>query len=210
MGKDKKGAGWNSGKWRDFLDKFHVYGGLFIAGYLIILGLSSLQYQHHFNLPKNGAKKNWEQRIHMPAIKDKTEFKTAVMDSLGLFGHTPWWQDYKDDNGVHHFMITRPGKSYWVEVPKSSNVFKVEETGSGFLNMVLALHGLTGGALQGPAFIKIWKYIAQIMNVVFLIVLILTVYFWFERSLRTTKGWVFAGTFAFVSIVTLIFIWLVG
>ncbi len=197
-------------KWRDLLDKFHVYGGLFIAGYLIILGISSLHYQHHFNLSENESKKLWQQDIRMPVIEDNLAYKLAVRDSLGLFGYTPWWEDYKDDNGIHHFMITRPGKKYWVEVPAGGTTFKVEETRTGFLDVVMALHGLTGGELKGPVFISVWKAVAQIMNVVFLLVLCITVYFWFIRSFRTYRGWLFAGLFASVSLIILAFIWLIG
>lgn len=212
MEKEQKRTASNNGKWRNFLDKFHVYGGLFISFYLVILGLSSLQYQHHFKLPENDSKKFWEQKIDMPGIEDNQAYKLAIRDSLGLFGHAPWWEDYKDNNSVHHFMITRPGKSYWVEVPTHNNVFKITESHNSFISVIMALHGLTGGggALNGPMFIFIWKIIAQIMNVVFLMMLIITVYFWYERSFSQNKGWIFAGTFAFTSILILFFIWLIG
>lgn len=197
-------------EWRALLDKIHVYGGLFIVAYLIMLGLSSLQYQHHFDIPEREPYKTWTQNIDMPELEGKQEYKLAVRDSLDLFGYTPWWKDYRDDAGVHHFMITRPGKQYWVEVPAEGNVFKIDEIRSSFISVVFALHGLTGGALEGPWFISLWKFVAQIMNVVFLAVLIITVYFWYDRSFYTYKGWIFAGTFAFVSLLTLVFIWLVG
>lgn len=199
----------NRGNWRDLLDKVHVYGGLFIALYLIIIGLSSLQFQHHFNLPEGNTGKTWWQQINMPVIEDNREYKLAVRDSLGLFGYTPWWQDYTDKKGIHHFKITRPGKSYWVEVQPESKLYRVNESRD-IIGAVLALHGLTGGALEGPAFIKVWKFFAQIMNVVFLIVISITLYFWYERSFQSFKGWILAGTIAFISILALLFIWLVG
>ena len=210
MEKENKKGFFSNFDWRDFLDKVHAYGGLFIAVYLILLGISSLQMQHHFYEAKGGAKKLWQQEINMPEIENNQDYKLAVRDSLGLFGHAPWWEDYKDDNGVHHFMLTRPGKQYWVEVPTKGNVFKIEEARTGFFNVFMALHGLTGGGLQGPGFIKVWKFFGQIMNVVFLIVLAITVYFWYERSFLTYKGWVFAGGFIFSAIIILSFIWLIG
>lgn len=200
-------------KWRDLIDKIHVYGGLFISGYLIIVGLSSLQYQHHFNLPENGSEKHWEQKIDMPEIGNKLAYKLAIRDSLGLFGHAPWWQDYKDKKGVHHFMITRPGKSYWIEVPVENNIYKITEKRSSFLSVAMALHGLTGGGdnvMNAPGFIFIWKIIAQVMNVIFLLVLFITVYFWIARSIRKKAGWIFVGTFAVTSLTILLFIWLIG
>jgi hypothetical protein len=210
MGKKKNSSVPYYSKWRDFLDKFHVYGGLFISVYLIILGISSLHMQHHFQLPEGSSVKSWEKEINMPEILDNQAYKLAVRDSLGLFGGTPWWEDYRDDNGVHHFMITRPGKKYWVEVPTDNNIFKIEESRTGFLNVAMALHGLTGGELKGPVFIRVWKFFGQIMNIVFFIVLCITVYFWFIRSFKTYRGWIFAGSFVFSAIIILIFIWLVG
>lgn len=159
------------------MDNFHVYGGLVIAGYLVILGISSIHYQHHFKLPAKNSIKHWEQTIKLPKIDDDLEFKESVMDSLSLFGYLPWWEDYKDDKGIRHFMIARPGKNYWVEVPANEDVFKIEESSTGFLSMVMQLHGLTGGGLEGPAFISVWKFISQIMNVVFLFVLIISILF---------------------------------
>ena len=198
-------------RWINFLDKLHVYSGLFLAGYLLILGISALNDQHHFlKPPEGGNEKLWSQEINMPAIEDNLEYKNAVKDSLGLFGNCPWWQDYKDDNGVHHFMITRPGKIYWVEVPVSGNLYKMKETRSGYLNVFMALHGLTGGGLKGPVFIKIWKFLAQIMNLLFLAILIISVYFWYSRSFVKNKGWIFSGAFVGFSILLLILIWLVG
>ena len=200
-------------RWRDFIDKLHVYGGLLISGYLVLLGLSSLQYQHHFPLPENNSEKLWQQRFNMPQIENNQAYKLAVRDSLGLFGHTPWWQDYRDVNGVHHFMITRPGKSYWVEVPTEDDVFKIKETRAGFLSVILALHGLTGGGgvvMNPPTFVFIWKIIAQVMNVLFLIILFITIYFWYERSFRKSWGWIFAGIFTLTFLTILSFIWLIG
>jgi len=210
MEKEIDGAAFKNKKWWNFLDKFHVYGGLFIAGYLIILGISSIQYQHHFKLPTNDSKKHWEQTIKLSKTNDDSDFKKAVRDSLGLFGYFPWWQDYKDDKGIRHFMISRPGKNYWIEVPVKEDLFKVKESSTGFLSMVMALHSLTGGGLEGPAFIFVWKIISQIMNVVFLFVLITSLYLWYIRSFSNYKGWILAGSFAAFSIIILIFIWMVG
>lgn len=211
MGKEKKSNSLKNFDWRNLLDKIHVYGGLFITVYLLILGISSLNMQHHFiNLREGKSKKLWEQKINMPVIENQQNYKQAVKDSLGLYGGTPWWEDYKDDNGIHHFLISRPGKKYWVEVPANGNVFKIEESHTGLLNVAMVLHGLTGGMREGPGFVKIWKFFGQIMNIVFFIAICITVYFWFERSFRTYRGWTIAGGFIFSAIIILVFIWLIG
>lgn len=195
--------------WRNLLDKLHVYGGLFIAVYLIMMGISSIYFQHHISYSENDSEVTWEQRINLP-IENNQEFKLAVRDSLGLFGHTPWWEDYKDDAGIHHFMITRPGKKYWVEVPLNGNLYKIKESRTSFLSVFNSLHGLTSGELKGPFFIFVWKIIAQIMNIVFLIVLCITIYYWWHRSFRSYNGWLIAGSFILFSFIILGFIWVAG
>jgi hypothetical protein len=195
---------------RNLLDKFHVYGGLFIAGYLIMMGISSIYFQHHISYSENDSAVTWEQKINLPAIDDAQKYKQAVRDSLGLFGHTPWWEDFKDDAGIHHFMISRPGKKYWVEVPEKGNLYKIKESRTSFLSVFNALHGLTNGELKGPFFLSVWKFIAQIMNVVFLIVLCITIYYWWVRSLRSYSGWLIAGSFILLSFIILGSIWLAG
>ncbi len=210
MGKMENRSAGKKTDWRDLLDQFHVYGGLFIAGYLIMMGISSVYFQHHIGYPENDSEVTWEQKINLPAFDDVQVFKQAVIDSLGLFGHTPWWEDYKDDAGIHHFMISRPGKKYWVEVPEKGNLYKIKESRASFLSVFNALHGLTGGELKGPFFLSAWKFIALVMNILFLIILCITVYYWWVRSIRSYSGWLVAGSFIVLLFIILGAIWFAG
>ncbi len=77
-------------KWRNLLDKFHVYGGLFSVGFLTVFSISAFYHQHHPKFPKPGEKtSDWEASLSMPEISDHHAFKLAVRDSLGLFGQAP-------------------------------------------------------------------------------------------------------------------------
>jgi len=77
-------------RWRNFLEKFHVYGGLFSVGFLIVFSISAFYHQHHPKFPRPGDKtSSWEASLTIPEITDNHEFKLAVRDSLGLFGHVP-------------------------------------------------------------------------------------------------------------------------
>lgn len=131
--------------WRKFLNKFHIYGGLLTAGFLLTFGFSAIQHQHHFKLPQPKRVKHWKKEFKVPQVEDHLEFKLAVRDSLGLYGHAPWWEDYTDSLGVKHFMITRPGKRYWVTVPGDNNVWEVAESRTGFLEVLNAIHPLSAG-----------------------------------------------------------------
>lgn len=201
-------------KWQTFLNKFHVYGGLLSVGFLIAFSISAFYHQHHPKFPKPGDKTTeWEVSFTTPEITDNKEFKQAIRDSLGLFGHTPWWEDYHDSLGVHHFMITRPGKQYWVTVPLENNVYKVREIRTGPWTVLIALHWLAAG-MQGvgvrPFFIKAWRIISLPMALVLLCVILITIHYWYVRSFRRRRGWIIAGALASFPIILLIFIWLVG
>ncbi len=201
-------------KWKQFLGKFHVYGGLLTAGFLIAFSYSAFVHQHHPKFPKQGTKTvQWEQELNIPDISGKREYKMAVRDSLGLFGYTPWWEDYRDSLGIHHFMLSRPGKKYWVTVPEKGNVYKIDEVRSGFWDVINQLHPLSGGMRghgDGPLFIQAWKIVSLLLALVLLGVMIITIHFWYSRSFKKRRSWFIVGAMFLFPVILIIFIWLVG
>lgn len=201
-------------KWRGFLSRFHVYGGLLTAGFLIAFSYSAFYHQHHLKFPKPGTKtKQWEQQLSIPDIPDKLEYKLAVRDSMGLFGHAPWWKDYNDSLGIHHFMIARPGKQYWITVPQQGNIYKVKEIRTGFWDVLFQLHPLSGGMRghgKGPFFIKAWKIISLPLALVLLAVLMISIHFWYTRSFKKRQSWIIVGAIALFPLILMVFIWLIG
>ena len=201
-------------KRRNFLNRFHVYGGLFSVGFLIIFSISAFYHQHHPKFPKPGDKtSHWETSFKIPEVTENIEFKRAVRDSLGLFGYVPWWEDYHDSLGVHHFMVTRPGKQYWVTVPAEDDLWRIKEIRTGPWPVIIAMHPIASGMRghgKGPFFIKAWRIISVPMALVLLCVILITIHLWYVRSFRQRKGWIIAGALASFPVILLIFIWLVG
>lgn len=201
-------------KWKIFINNFHVYGGLFTATFLIFFGISAFYHQHHLKFPKEGSKTtHWEKTLTIPEISDQKEFKLAVRDSMGLFGHAPWWKDYRDSLGIHHFMISRPGKNYWITVPVSGNIYKVDEIRTGMWNVLIQLHPLAAGMQghgEGPFFIKAWKIVSLLMALILLCVMIISLYFWYSRSFSKGRSWIIVGGIALFPLILIIFIWLIG
>ena len=71
---------------RKILLKIHLYGGLLVFPYLIIFGLSSLNFNHHFGFMEE--KQEWEAQptrtFSLQETDDNQVLAEAIMDSLGL------------------------------------------------------------------------------------------------------------------------------
>ncbi len=194
----------------NFLRLLHVYGGLALSFYVIVLGISSLQFQHRFVEFQPGKKTvSWEQKIDLPQIEDKGQFKAAVRDSLQLNGYLPWWKEYTDSTGIYHFMISRPGKQYWVSMSEKPGRVIVEESRMPFLSVVFALHPLTAG-FNGPGFAKIWRIVSEIMSVLLLVIIILSIQLWYAQSFSKKRSWIIIGAMSSFSILLILLVWLVG
>ncbi len=198
------------GRTNKFLKKLHVYGGLFLSFYVVTLGISSLQFQHHFFEFQPGKKAvSWDQHVQIPGIEESHQLKSAIRDSLGLNGYLPWWEEYTDSLGIYHFMINRPGKEYWITVPNEGDLIQVDERRKAILSVVFALHPLTAG-FDGPGFAKAWRIISEIMSVLLLVIIILSIQFWYTRSFPKNKGWIIVCAVASFSILLIILVWLIG
>jgi hypothetical protein len=207
-------------KWHRFLGRFHVYGGLLTAGFLIAFSYSAFYHQHHLKFPKPGSKTvQWEQQLTIADIPDNPDkldaldYKLAVRDSLGLFGHAPWWKDYRDSLEIHHFMIARPGKQYWITVPGRGNIYQVDEIRTGFWKVLIQLHPLSGGMSghgKEPFFISTWKIVSLLMSLVLLGVMLISIHYWYIRSFSKRRSWFIVGAMFLFPVILMVFIWLVG
>jgi hypothetical protein len=127
----------------------HMYGGLIAAVYLILLGISSLQFQHHF-LPDASPPTRWERVITPPPADADLPTKTAtVRDELGLMGK---FFNARDTNDGFRFDLYRPGRSYNISV-SSTGTAKVDERRT-TANIVTGLHGLT--TVPNSRFMTAW------------------------------------------------------
>jgi len=197
-------------KQNHFLRKLHVYGGLALSFYVISLGISSLQFQHHF-IEFEPSKKvvAWEQKFELPAMDEKAILKAAIRDSLRLNGYLPWWEEYTDSTGIYHFLISRPGKQYWITVQEGSEGVLVEESRMPFLSVVFALHPLTAG-FKGPGFALAWRIISEIMSVLLLVIMVLTIQLWYAHSFSGMRSWILVSGLSLFAILLIIMAWLVG
>ncbi|MBI2505982.1 MAG: hypothetical protein HYW07_22430 [Candidatus Latescibacteria bacterium] len=120
---------------RAILLKIHLYAGLLCSSYLVIFGISSLNFNHHFGKP--AALKSERQRSldTLPAIADDQRLAEALRDTLGLGGYTLTWETDRsetEDSLYFRFVVWRPGKEFRVRVqsPKELGAVPEEEAPS--------------------------------------------------------------------------------
>jgi hypothetical protein len=134
---------------RKILLYLHMYGGLIAAVYLILLGISSLQFQHHF-FPDAGPPTTWERDV--PVHESTTLTPEYVVDQLGLMGKVNRNSYREDKDGTARIDLYRPGRSYAISYTSQGHV-KVSERRNTW-NIVTALHGLT--SVPNSRFMTAW------------------------------------------------------
>ena len=184
---------------RSLLLKIHLYGGLLCSSYFVIFGVSSLNFNHHFAV-EGTDKVEWERTITLPAEVDPpltdSALADAVRDSLGFAGW-PWtWTIRRNDAGVLHFRMSRPGRLYDLDVVAlgagpQARVTAVE-TRTGLWSIVGSLHGLM--QLPNSAFVSAWGLYTELCFWVVIFSAATGVYLWTRRrSERLVGTWLFAG-----------------
>ena len=94
---------------RRVVSKIHTYGGLLCAGYLIVFGFSSLEFNHHFSFAQpRDAFVLWEKPLTIEPGDDRQAFAEGIRDNLGLMGWTPPWEFEEREDGTFSFELVRP------------------------------------------------------------------------------------------------------
>ena len=124
---------------RRLILNIHLYAGLLCSPYLIIFGISSLNFNHHFVEPGD-RRTTWTAPLTLDPSIEKRALGVAVRDSLDLMGWGPWWK-VERDSLVASVEVVRPGKRYNITI--AEGVAKVEEVHLGAWQVVSSLHALT-------------------------------------------------------------------
>ena len=174
---------------RNFILKIHLYGGLLCSPYLLLFGLSSLHYNHHFTQPGDD-RVTWTHPIRLDTSIEKREMGQAVRDSLGLMGWGPWWEVRQNDTETR-VQITRPGKKYNVRIPNQGGVAEVEEIRLGYWRVINSLHALM--RVPNSTFMSFWGIYTEICTWVVLFSAASGVYLWTARKSERRIGWSLLG-----------------
>jgi len=189
---------------RNALLKLHLYAALLCASYLVVFGVSALNYNHRFGRPAEQTV-TWNR---LPCVADTggdARLAEAVRDTLGLVGWTIPWETRRDTVGDLHFGLARPGKHYTVHLLFSSNRINVEETRQGFWPVVNQLHALM--ALPGSRFIGLWGVYTEVCFWVVLFATASGLCLWLtQRRDRVVAAWVL-GAASGTSLLLMVYVW---
>jgi len=195
--------------WNRWLQKLHIYAGLYATPFMILMGLSALFFNHEalLNPDKVAKSREWSAQMNLPKSLSNEVTWDTVKTQLNIYGYVPFWLHYKDEQGDYHFEVHRPGRRYYITIQYDKQNILVVEQVKTFRQIIGAMHPLIVGGLDKPV-LKFWKIYGQSAAVTALIALLLSVYFWAGRSWkkRSNRLWIIGG-FAF-SVLLILSIWL--
>jgi hypothetical protein len=189
---------------RSLILNIHIYAGLLCAPYLIIFGISSLNFNHHFVEPGD-ASTTWSVPLRLDPSIEKREVGLAVRDSLDLMGWGPWWEVERDSLRTYAEVV-RPGKRYNVTI--SDGVATIEEIRHGPLQVMMSLHALTN--LPRSPFVSTWEIFTEICTWVVLFSAGSGVYLMAIKKQERRVGWIILATSGLLSITLFVYVIAVG
>jgi hypothetical protein len=211
---------------KKLLLNLHMYGGLLCFSYLLIFGLSSLNFNHPFVFTRAKSEPTtWEQPVALgdlprvtgdmtgeQRVAAKAAANHAVREALGLFGHQrPWgesWWDAKDPNHYHASLV-RPGVEYEVDVHLDRNLAKVAETRANPWMVMKGLHGFHGN-MPGSRFVASWAWYTEFCTFFVLFAGVSGVYLWTRRRNERRVGFVIVGAASAFSLALMLYLTLHG
>ncbi|MCC7146061.1 MAG: hypothetical protein IT443_06410 [Phycisphaeraceae bacterium] len=178
---------------RKWILNLHLYLGLLCSPYLLIYGLSSLNFNHPlaFTQPSDRIASTWTREIEYPRVESKSRenIAKATYEQLGLFGWVHPWSIQRDAEGNLHFTASRPGKEYAIDARYRQGHAEIAEKHTGLWTIIRNLHGL-GEAVPGTRWLSTWNYFTEVTNWVVLFSAATGVYLWTYRRHERAIGWI--------------------
>ncbi|MDH4296446.1 MAG: PepSY-associated TM helix domain-containing protein [Cyclobacteriaceae bacterium] len=167
---------------RRLLLKIHFYGGLACFWYLLILGVSSLHFNHHFSfMEKTGDPVFWTRKLQLSG-SNATDLvlSETIRDSLALIGWPLPWETRHDSSGAFHFALEQPAKRYVIDYSAANHVVHIAETPKGFWRVFNSLHG--SGAVPRAPIMHAWEWYTRVTVAVIVLSVLTGIYVWFTGN----------------------------
>lgn len=192
---------------RNLVLKIHLYAGLLCSSYLVIYGISSLNFNHQFGKPGE-EKVKWERSIAITNSDNDQALSESVRDALGLMGWPLPWETQRDKEGNFQFGLSRPGKHYTIRVLFGERRIVVEETRKGIWAVVNSLHGHMG--VPPSTFMGLWRWYTELSTWVVLFAAVSGIYLWTRRRNERNIGIITLSATTGASLLFMFYVWWIG
>ena len=192
---------------RKWVLRIHLYLGLICSSYLVLFGVSSLNFNHPFRFTDPADKRaTWERGVSLPpASSDNAAESDAVRDSLGLVGWTLPWETTRDAaTGDLRFGLARPGKHYTIQVIRADGRVRVEERREGYWPVVRGLHGLHG--VPRAPIATVWSWYTEVCTAFVLFAAASGIYLFAARKRERLVGFTILGAATALSLFFMVYV----
>lgn len=196
---------------RNFLIKIHAYLGLFCVPYLLVFGISSLNFNH--TIPgmgdDPGSVISWEKSASFPDSLDNETLAGVINDSLGIMGwYIPW--DALRDSTSFNYQTVHFGKHYDINLDVPEQNIRVTARAESIGNVIKGLHFLGESVPRAPWWVNIWQFYQDLTVYGLLFWIISGLYFWAGKS--SDRRWGVPVLFGsmILSVLFMLYLWLVG
>ena len=195
-------------KWMLYI---HLHAGLLCSSYLLLYGISALDFNHEFiSDDVNNGTTTWTRTLILPDLRDDSQLAEHVRDELGLSGWPLSWTISSDENGNLRYDMAQPAKFYTIHVTRATALVTVEETRRGLWHAIRGLHGLSAHIPGMPVLSRMWTMFTEITNWVVLFSACSGVYLWLSRREDRLAGWSILIGAGVLSIGFMAYLWLWG
>lgn len=196
---------------RKYLQNIHALLGLFCIPYLLIFGVSSLNFNHHIFLleRKDNNPVIWEKEVITENLPDDSKLAEVINDSLGIMGwFIPW--NVKRDTLNFKYDVAQLAKKYRIEYFFINHRVRVSIYPNSFSNILKGLHGLGENIPNAPWWINLWKYYQDLSVYALLFWVISGIWLWSMKRKDRKWGILILGFMTLFSICLIFYVWLAG
>jgi hypothetical protein len=198
---------------RRIILNIHIYGGLLCFSYLILFGISTLNFNHPFAFTKSPASvATWSQPMVLPALartdrknapeaaKIRRQNNTAILHAIGSFAVPLTDADgYWIDANTYHAHFVRPGKEYEIDVHSGQGSATITRTRTGLWALIRDLHG-SSVVYPDSILASTWGWYTDLCAFVVVAAGISGIYLWAGRRRERRIGLVLLGAAGVVSL----------
>jgi len=173
---------------RRLIAKLHYLGGLTCFWYLLVLGISSLQFNHPFSFrDRSNESTLWRRQLDVDTEGlHEVDLCIAIRDSLTLIGWPLPWEIRRDSGDIFHFSIEQPAKRYEIDYSSRNRLASVREIPKGFWRVFNALHG--AGDVPNAPFTMAWSWYTRCTIVGLICSVFSGIYIWYINQRNRKSG----------------------